>query len=401
MARWFLIIMFFLQVVSSRNSWGSSPSDTEVPTVPADIITPTAKVDEGNWPELIDDLEFDGMDLALDRQIKRFSEKALKERIRFGNDIYPAARIRDSLVKFKQVVEVYKECERSSGRNCKSDFRLQMKKDFNLYAPNLASSDPRFGEDKATLFTAYYTPSILASKVKTEEYKYPVYKHPVDRKRSALPRVDIDFKDALNKLNLELFYTNNLFELYLLHAEGGGKITYVDGSKDDEEYLSYDGTNGQKWTFISRYMQSKGMISNPSVQAQRNYLTAHPEKNEEIYTSCPSYVFFKKTHQQPLGSDTVSLTNNRSIATDTKYYPYKGALAFVSAARPRDLDKTKPPPRNVEFRKFSRFYLDQDTGGAIRGKARVDLYFGEGKYAELAAHNTVERGDLYFLMLKP
>jgi membrane-bound lytic murein transglycosylase A len=99
-----------------------------------------------------------------------------------------------------------------------------------------------------------------------------------------------------------------------------------------------------------------------------------------------------------LGSDLVPLTDNRSIATDTNYYRFKGLLAFVQAERP--VETSLQNNCQLEFRSFSRFYLDQDTGGAIRGKGRVDLYFGENEYAQKAAYNLVRRGDLYFLMLK-
>ncbi|MCB0349708.1 MAG: MltA domain-containing protein, partial [Bdellovibrionales bacterium] len=201
--------------------------------------------------------------------------------------------------------------------------------------------------------------------------------------------------------NLELFYTNDLFALYLLHIEGGGHVKLQNrNGRNTSSYISYDGTNGKPWNFISKYMRQQNMISDSSTSSQRKYLENNPDRQEEIYGSCPSYVYFKKTIDPPFGSDSVPLTDNRSIATDTNYYKFKGLLSYVVTERPAENTNRNSSCRNRSFRPYSRFYLDQDTGGAIRGKARVDLYFGEGEYAEHAAHNIVRRGDLYFFMLK-
>jgi membrane-bound lytic murein transglycosylase A len=183
-----------------------------------------------------------------------------------------------------------------------------------------------------------------------------------------------------------------------MHVQGGGHITIESGGKTTSKYLSYAGTNGLSWNFISKYMMEKNYIQDPSIIAQRSFLEATPHKEQEIYATCPSYVYFKESDHPPLGSDRVPLTDNRSIATDTRYYRFKGLLSFVKTERP-----TEAPSRDceqLEFKSFSRFFLDQDTGGAIRGKGRVDLYFGEGSYAEKTAYNLVRRGDLFFLMLK-
>jgi membrane-bound lytic murein transglycosylase A len=159
-------------------------------------------------------------------------------------------------------------------------------------------------------------------------------------------------------------------------------------------------------------MKEKGMISDLSVESQRRYLDAHPEKWREIYGYCPSYVYFKVTSTPPLGSDSVPLTDNRSMATDRTIYSEKGLIGFVSAKRPTEDGKWKASnsetigDRRTEsqgklpFRTFSRFFLDQDTGGAIRGRLRADLYFGEGDYAGEVAHSLKNYGDMYFLMLR-
>ena len=149
-------------------------------------------------------------------------------------------------------------------------------------------------------------------------------------------------------------------------------------------------------------MMSKGYISDSSIAEQRDFLEAHPEKWEEIYSSCPSYVYFKITDHPPYGNDAVPLTDRRSIALDSKLYAFKGMITFVKSRRPQDIwsDNQKAACREVPYKEFSRFFIDQDTGGAIRGKGRADLYFGESNYAKHASALMKERGEIYFLILK-
>lgn len=364
------------------------------------FVTPTERVDAKNWPSLVDDLAFENMDVAIQRQLQRYAQIGLNGSIRLGPDTYPLQRAKKSLLRFQELVEQYRLCEKSKNRDCQAGFERQLKLEFVMYRPLLQKGDPRFGEKNPVLFTGYYTPQLRVSLKPTVKFRYPVYKRPGDEKSRALPRREIDFRNGLKNKNLELFYTDDLFDLYLLHVQGGGRVLYEDAVKASPKYLSYDGANGLAWTFISTYMKKRGMIPDVSVVAQREYLSRHPEDHEEIYATCPSYVYFKTTNEAPVGSDSVSLTDNRSIATDTAFYKFKGLLAFVTAERPEDNQALNTPSPNVDFKRFSRFYLDQDTGGAIKGRGRVDLYFGEGDYAELAAYNLVKRGDLYFLMLK-
>jgi membrane-bound lytic murein transglycosylase A len=199
---------------------------------------------------------------------------------------------------------------------------------------------------------------------------------------------------------LELFYTDNLFDLYIMQIEGGGHLIYNDKAKSETQYVSFAGTNGKPWRFISKHMLEKNYISDSRVETQREFLENNKDKHREVYSSCPSYVYFKKTDHEPLGSDMVTLTPNRSLATDDEHYKFKGLLVYVQSQRPIEKQSKKMKCQSIVFKSFSRFYLDQDTGGAIIGKSRADLYFGEGEYAEVAAHSMVQRGQIYFLMLK-
>jgi membrane-bound lytic murein transglycosylase A len=99
----------------------------------------------------------------------------------------------------------------------------------------------------------------------------------------------------------------------------------------------------------------------------------------------------------------VSLVDGRAIATDSKLYAFKGLLAFVQSNRAVDLgtyDMEQEDATKIPYQPFARFFLDQDTGGAIVGKGRADIYFGKTPYAYYAASYQAQEGKLMYLMLK-
>ena len=366
--------------------------------------TPTKLVPVEKWPNLSDDLNFERMDEAIRRQLERFKKISLFGSIQMGVDIYPLRLAEKSLLEFRAVLGTYRECLRvnpAAPELCATLFNEQMRSKFNMYEPNLTSGDPRYQEPKAALFTGYYTPTIRVTQAKDSRFTYAVYGMPSGSEKRSSSRLSIDFRGALSGLGLELYYTNDLFELYLAQVQGNGRIRVEGGvGAPGDQFFTFAGTNGQTWNFISKYMLSKNYIQDASVNSQRDFLTLHPQMQEEVYSSCPSYVYFGTSKAPPLGSGSVSVTQDRSVATDSRYYEFKGLLSYVVSSRPEENQNPRKPCGSVRFKDFSRFYLDQDTGGAIRGKARADLYFGEGDYAELAAYNQVRRGDIYFLMLK-
>ncbi len=130
------------------------------------------------------------------------------------------------------------------------------------------------------------------------------------------------------------------------------------------------------------------------MQAIREYLHSHPDKLADVLSRNQSYVFFRLDTGPSLGNIGVALTPDRSIATDSRLFP-KGALAFISSQ--------KPVIENgviKEWVPFARFVMNQDTGGAIKGAGRVDLFCGRGSSAELTAGNLQQEGRLYFLVRK-
>jgi membrane-bound lytic murein transglycosylase A len=132
------------------------------------------------------------------------------------------------------------------------------------------------------------------------------------------------------------------------------------------------------------------------MQAIRKYLTENPGVLEEALNYNPSYVFFRQVENGPLGSLGVLLTPGRSVALDSRVFP-KGALGFVVCQKPVVNDQGDI----VGWNQFYRFVVNQDTGGAIKGAGRADIFWGSGPYAELTAGHLRQEGDLYILIKEP
>jgi membrane-bound lytic murein transglycosylase A len=132
------------------------------------------------------------------------------------------------------------------------------------------------------------------------------------------------------------------------------------------------------------------------MQKIREYLSNNPAEIEEVFNYNPSYVFFKIEPDGPLGNINVKLTPGRSIALDHRIFP-KAALCFIESEMPL----VDGAGKIQDWLPFSRFAMNQDTGGAIRGPGRADIFWGNGPYAEIAAGHLKHPGKLYFLVLKP
>ena len=131
------------------------------------------------------------------------------------------------------------------------------------------------------------------------------------------------------------------------------------------------------------------------MQGIRRYLSTHPDVVDDTLNYNPSYIFFRVLEDGPLGNIGVPLTPGRSIALNSRLFP-KGALCFIRSEKPVENN-------NGEIEKwedFSRFIINQDTGGAIKGAGRADIFWGSGQYAELAAGHMKHEGELFVLIKK-
>jgi membrane-bound lytic murein transglycosylase A len=187
---------------------------------------------------------------------------------------------------------------------------------------------------------------------------------------------------------------NDPIELFFLHIQGSGKVRLQDGKYMQ---VSYAQSNGHPNRMIGRYLLDKGKLSSKELthKSIKKYLKEHPEEISDIFNYNESYVFFRSVSDGPEGALGLTLTAGRSIATDLDLFP-RGALAFIRLRKPV-FDKEG----NIKtWESFSRFVLNQDTGGLIKGPGRVDLFCGTGPDAEMLAGSLKERGELLFLVKK-
>ena len=355
-------------------------------------------------PTLADDLDRESLRIALQRSISYLSK------------LPPATVVGEQPRRFtaKQALDALRAFEPLLNRwDCHACWIKEFIARFELIP---SSSDPAL---ETVLFTGYYQPVIEASLVPTAEYAYPIYGKPSDlitaeqvtltptpTKEKIVGRVqgeswkpyysrrEIDEEGSLRGRGYEIAWVKNPIELFFLHIQGSGLLQLQDGRR---LLVGYAGANGRPYRSIGRLLIDRGKIPREemSMQRLRLYLTDHPDERSEILTYNERYVFFRFLPEGPLGNLEVPLTPDRSIATDARLFP-KGALAFIVSRRPI----INTAGQLVGWQPFSRFVLNQDTGGAILGPQRVDLYFGSGAEAEAAAGFMNSQGKLYFLSLK-
>lgn len=269
--------------------------------------------------------------------------------------------------------------------------------------------------DGKVLVTGYYEPVIEASERPSPQYSVPIFGVPDDLVEVALGSFDPRFKGEriagrlegrqlvpywsraeiddgrLSGLGLELAWGQDPIDVFFMEIQGSGTLRLPEGR---EIRVGYAATNGRPYRSIGRLLIDEGKmereaVSLPSIRA---WLAARPEERSRILRHNEAYVFFRRLDGPPVGSLGVPVTPARSIATDPRLYP-SGALAFIRTERPVRLADGR-----VEWRPVRRFVLNQDTGGAIRGPGRVDLFWGRGADAELAAGLMKQPGTLYFLV---
>ncbi|MEA5578087.1 murein transglycosylase A [Anabaena sp. UHCC 0451] len=252
------------------------------------------------------------------------------------------------------------------------------------------------------LFTAYYEPLYLASRKPTKEFKYPVYRLPPNLRSWSRPhptRLELEGADGLQgakgKLRgLELFWFRDRFEPYIVQIQGSGRLKLTDGTITT---IGYAGNTAYNYKSLGRTLVEAGKLPENGVTMPTifEYFQKYPQDLNVYLPRNNSFVFFRETYGRTAqGSVGVPLTPERSIATDKSLMP-PGALALIRAPFPFVNKKGE-----LENRTVSRFVLDQDTGGAIKGAGRVDYYLGTGDVAGDRAGVTVSDGQLFYLLLK-
>lgn len=285
------------------------------------------------------------------------------------------------------------------------DFERFISENFEFY---------RAGEGGSVLFTGYYTPLLHGSREKTERYQYPVYGVPDDliyvdlerfgkngkikgtvRGRQLVPyyrREEIENGDGFKQA--PILYVDDKVALFFLHIQGSGIVRMDDGTS---VRLNYADNNGFSYVSIGKQLILDNEIprGQMSMDAIKEYFLSHPERIDRYFNQNPSYVFFREDEGGPYGSTGAVVTPLRSVAADPGYFP-KFGLAFIEAEMPDG----KYESGNVKARPLSALVFDQDSGGAIKGPERIDIYFGEGEDAAFRAGYMKYKGNIYYLKKK-
>ncbi|KIC27845.1 MULTISPECIES: murein transglycosylase A [unclassified Leisingera] len=238
------------------------------------------------------------------------------------------------------------------------------------------------------LFTGYFEPELTGSRYPTGRFRYPVYKMPPEARATDqwLPRRDILSSDVMQGRGLEIAWVDDPVELFFLQIQGSGRIRLPDGSTIR---VGYGGANGHPYKSIGKELVRRGVYNAHQVSAQviKSWVRRNPADGKELLFHNPSYVFFREVRKVaaskgPLGAMNRSVTPMRTIAADPAYTPL-GAPVWV------EKDGHLP---------LRRLMVAQDTGSAIKGAQRADIFVGTGDAAGETAGTMKDPGRMVVLL---
>jgi membrane-bound lytic murein transglycosylase A len=277
--------------------------------------------------------------------------------------------------------------------------------------------------EREGFITGYYEPEIDGSRSAGGGFTTPIYrkppelvlrapataklKHPsraASSKRTAAgtrvagrvvpyhDRAAID-AGALAGRDLEICWVNDEIDAFFTHIQGSARVRLRDGKL---LRINYAAQNGHPYLAVGRVLIDRGIVpaDEMSMDKIRTFMAEHPEEGRELMRMNRSYIFFREidelgTEEEPIGAQGVSLTRDRSIAVDRSIHVY-GTPFWIEADLPLNNEGELVP--------FRRLMLAQDTGGAIVGPARADIYFGAGVEAGTVAGRLRHNGAFYMLV---
>jgi membrane-bound lytic murein transglycosylase A len=263
------------------------------------------------------------------------------------------------------------------------------------------------------MVTGYYEPLLRGSRVKTQRFRYPLYRVPQDllvvdlsslhpdlknkrlrgrlegnRVVPYLSRGDIDREGGPLQGN-ELVWVDDAVEVFFLHIQGSGQVELENGERIR---VGYADQNGHPFRSLGRLLIQSGEIpaERASMQGIKDWARRHPKRAQDFLNANPSYVFFRELPREltgPLGALGVPLTPERSIAVDPRVVPL-GVPVYLATTWPNTSDP------------LNRLMVAQDTGGAIAGAVRVDFFWGFGDAAGNQAGKMRQGGRIWVLLPK-
>lgn len=238
------------------------------------------------------------------------------------------------------------------------------------------------------LFTGYFEPELTGSRVRSARYRYPIYAMPPEARQTQpwLTRRQILTSDVLAGRGLEIAWVDDPVALFFLQVQGSGRVHLPNG---DYLRVGYAGSNGRPYRSIGAELVRRGVFNAHQVSAQRigRWVKDHPEQGRELLFHNDSYVFFREVSEVPaelgpLGAMNRSITAMRSIAVDP---------AYTMLGSPVWIEKGGQEP-------LHRLMIAQDTGSAIKGAQRADVFIGTGARAGRVAGRMKDPGRMVVLM---
>ncbi|MBA4697630.1 MAG: MltA domain-containing protein [Legionella sp.] len=274
----------------------------------------------------------------------------------------------------------------------------------------------RQGSSLKGLFTGYYVPVLKGSLIKTPTYNVPIYGLPADLisvnlehfipslkgkklvgRLSANRMVPYYSRQQINQGALEekapvIAWIESPIDRVFLEIQGSGIIQLADGQ---ELNVGYAGENGLPYTSIAKVLIERGILTKDkaSMQAIKHYLASNPTEIDAVLNENKSFVFFNLQNQKAaLGTQGVPLTAGYSLAVDRRWIPIGAPLW---------LNTTVPDNHKDDGQSLKRLMIAQDTGGAIRGVIRGDVFWGSGEIATHMAGHMKNPGNYWLLLPKP
>ncbi len=314
--------------------------------------------------------------------------------------------------------ENYKTAIDSFVNSCKSKKTKKIYKDLCKGAMNTLDPESflkqefipykitRPGKKEHGLLTGYYEPRLNGSREKKGKFIYPIYETPNDmfvvdlgkqypelknyRLRGRVENNKLipyyERKEATKKsLDANVIcYTDSKIDLFFLEVQGSGRVKLDNG---ETMFIGYDNQNGHKYKSIGKYLVKIGAIpmKNVSLQSIREWFNKNPHRVDEVLNYNKSMVFFKEKEQPATGSLGLELTPERSIAVDNRYIPL-GSMLYLSA--------------DMKDECVNKVVMAEDTGGAIKGSVRADMFLGYGKKARAIAGKLKAPLKLWILLPK-
>jgi len=238
------------------------------------------------------------------------------------------------------------------------------------------------------LFTGYFEPELNGSRNRTFRYRYPLYKKPPELRdgQAWYTRAAIEKQGVLASRGLEIVWVDDPVEVFFLQVQGSGRVQLEDGSTIR---VGYGGSNGHSYSSVGEELVRRGVYQPHQVSAQviQNWVKRNPIEGEALLQTNPSYVFFREipdlaANLGPRGAMNRSITPHRTVAADP---------AFVPLGAPVWLEKGGAGS-------FRRLMVAQDTGSAIKGAQRADVFFGTGDEAGKRAGRLRDPGRMVVLM---